>query len=88
MENLTVAKAFPPGEFIKEELEARDWTQQSLAEIMGRQTSVVSAIVNGKRAISLDIATELSSAFGTSADYWMNLKNPISNFCGVVLTIR
>lgn len=80
MENMTIAKAFPPGEFIKEELEARGWTQQSLAEIMGRQTSVVSAIVNGKRAISLDIATELSSAFGTSVDYWMNLEKSYQQF--------
>jgi HTH-type transcriptional regulator/antitoxin HigA len=80
MENVTVAQAFPPGDFIKEELEARDWSQQSLAEIMGRQTSVVSAIVNGKRAISLDIATELSSALGTSVDYWMNLEKSYQQF--------
>lgn len=80
MENMTIAKAFPPGDFIKEELEARGWTQQSLAEIIGRQTSVVSAIVNGKRAISLDIAAELSSAFGTSVDYWMNLEKSYQQF--------
>jgi HTH-type transcriptional regulator / antitoxin HigA len=80
MEYMTIAKAFPPGDFIKEELEAREWSQQSLAEIMGRQTSVVSAIVNGKRAISLDIATELSSAFGTSVDYWMNLEKSYQQF--------
>lgn len=80
MENVTVAQAFPPGDFIKEELEARGWSQQSLAEIMGRQTSVVSAIVNGKRGISLDIATELSSAFGTSVDYWMNLEKSYQQF--------
>jgi len=80
MENLNLAKAFPPGDFIKEELEARGWTQQSLAEIMGRQTSVVSAVVNGKRGISLDIANELSSAFGTSADYWMNLEKSYQQF--------
>src|SRR5258705_13922130 len=80
MENLNIAKAFPPGEFIKEELEARGWSQQALAEIVGRQTSVVSAVVNGKRAISLDIATELSSAFGTSVDYWMNLEKSYQQF--------
>jgi HTH-type transcriptional regulator/antitoxin HigA len=80
MGNIAIAKAFPPGEFIKEELEARDWTQESLAEIMGRQTSVVSAIVNGKRAVSLDIAAELSAAFGTSVDYWMNLEKVYQQF--------
>lgn len=80
MENIRVAEAFPPGEFIKEELEAREWTQQTLADIMGRQTSVISAIVNGKRAISLDIATELSHAFGTSVDYWMNLEKSYQQY--------
>ena len=80
MENITVAQAFPPGDFIKEELEERGWSQQSLAEIMGRQTSVVSAIVNSKRAISLDIASELSSAFGTSVDYWINLEKSYQQF--------
>lgn len=80
MEDMTIAQAFPPGDFIKEELEARNWTQQSLAEIMGRQTSVVSAIVNGKRAISLNIANELSAAFGTSVDYWLNLEKSYQQF--------
>lgn len=80
MSTVTIAKAFPPGDFIKEELEARGWTQQILAEIMGRQTSVVSAIVNGKRGISLDIANELSAAFGTSADYWVNLEKLYQQF--------
>jgi len=80
MENIRVAEAFPPGEFIKEELEAREWTQQTLADIMGRQTSVISALVNGKRAISVDIANELSHAFGTSADYWMNLEKSYQQY--------
>ena len=48
----------------------------------GQADFVVSAIVNGKRAISLDIATELSSAFGTSVDYWMNLEKSYQQFLG------
>jgi len=74
MGTTAVAQAFPPGEFIKEELEARGWTQGDLANIMGRQDSVVSAIINGKRSVSPQIASELASAFGTSAELWMNLQ--------------
>lgn len=74
MENRPIAEAFPPGEFIKEELEARGWTQSDLADIMGRQKSVVSAIINGKRSVSPEVASELASAFGTSADLWLNLQ--------------
>ena len=68
------AVRFPPGEFIKEELDARGWTQDDFAEILGRQRSVVSAIVNGKRTLSPEIAKDLGAAFGTSAQLWMNLE--------------
>jgi HTH-type transcriptional regulator/antitoxin HigA len=74
MDANTVAEVFPPGEFIKEELEARGWTQDDLADILGRHRATVSAIVNGKREISADIARDLGTAFGTSAQYWMNLE--------------
>ena len=77
---IKMAEAFPPGEFLKEELEARNWTQEDLANILGRQTSVISSIVNGKRAISLDIATELGEAFGTGLEYWMNLERIYRSF--------
>jgi HTH-type transcriptional regulator / antitoxin HigA len=73
MENRTI-ESFPPGEYIKDELEARGWTQGDLARIMGRQDSVVSAIINGKRSVSSEIASELASAFGTSAEVWLNLQ--------------
>jgi HTH-type transcriptional regulator/antitoxin HigA len=74
MDNETITQAFPPGDFIKEELEARKWTQGDLAKIMGRQDSVISAVINGKRSVSQEIASELASAFGTSAELWMNLQ--------------
>jgi len=32
----TPAEVFPPGEFIREEIEARGWSQVELAEILGR----------------------------------------------------
>lgn len=80
MDAKNIAAAFSPGEFLKEELEARGWTQNALAQILGRQTSVVSAIVNGKRAISLDIANDLAAAFGTSPEYWMNLETAYQLF--------
>jgi len=74
MADTNFAESFPPGEFIKDELEARGWTQTDLAEIMNRQNSVVSAVISGKRAISPEIANELSCAFGTSAELWLNLQ--------------
>jgi len=70
-----VAEAFPPGEFIREELEGRGWTQEDLAEIIGRQPSIVSGLINGKRAVSPAIAADLAEAFGTTAQLWQNLQS-------------
>ena len=75
-----VAEAFPPGEFIREELEARGWTQEDLAEIMGRQPSIISGLVNAKRAVSPEIASDLAATFGTTAQFWMNLETAYQLF--------
>jgi len=75
-----VAEAFPPGEIIKEELEARGWTQDDLADITGIPASVISNVINAKRQISPDIAAGLSAAFGTTAQLWMNLETSYQLF--------
>ena len=69
------AEVFPPGDFIREELEARGWSQRALAEILGRPIQAINEIVNGKKRITAETAKELALAFGTSADLWMNLEN-------------
>ncbi len=66
---------FAPGEFIREELEARGWTQEDLARILGRPLTAVSEIIMGKRSITTQTARELSEAFGTSAEFWLNLES-------------
>jgi len=71
----TLAKAFPPGDFIREELEERGWTQQELAERMGRPLQAVNMIVNGHKAITPETASQLEKVFGPSAIYWMNLES-------------
>jgi len=69
------AETFPPGEFIKEELEARGWTQDDLADILGRPVRTVNELVTGKRGITPETAKGLGEAFGTSAQLWMNLES-------------
>src|SRR5713226_10705368 len=69
------AEVFPPGEFLREELETRGWTQADLAELMGRPLRSINEIINGKKAITAETAIGLGDAFGTSAEYWMNLES-------------
>jgi HTH-type transcriptional regulator/antitoxin HigA len=73
MNNNIPAQAFSPGEFLRDELEARGWSQIEFAEIIGRPPRVVNEIIAGKRGISPETAHEFAAAFGTSAQLWMNL---------------
>src|ERR1035441_9894923 len=70
----TPAEVFPPGEFIREEIEARGWSQVELAEVLGRPPRLVSELVSGKRAITPETAKGLGAAFGTGPQFWMNLE--------------
>jgi HTH-type transcriptional regulator / antitoxin HigA len=69
------AEAFPPGEFLREELEARGWTQADLAEILDRPPRLVNEIIAAKRSITPETARGLGAAFGTSPELWMNLES-------------
>jgi HTH-type transcriptional regulator / antitoxin HigA len=72
----TPAEVFPPGEFIRDELDARGWTQGDLAQIMGRPLQVVNELVSGKKQITPDTALGLAKAFGDDdALYWLNLES-------------
>lgn len=80
------AELFPPGEHIEEELDARGWSKGDLADVMGRPAQLVSGIISGRRSITLETAEDLAAAFGTSAEFWINLdtsyrlwKNRIDN---------
>lgn len=69
------AEAFAPGEILKEELKAREWTQRDLAEILGRPFVLVNEIIAGKRGITPETAKELAAALGTSPEFWLNLES-------------
>ncbi|HBI46543.1 MAG TPA: addiction module antidote protein, HigA family [Planctomycetales bacterium] len=68
------AEVFPPGEFIRDELETRGWTQGDLAFILGRPLQAVNEIIAGRKAITAETAKGLANAFGASAEMWMNLE--------------
>ena len=68
-------EAFAPGEYLRDEIEVRGWTQDVLAEIMGRPTRLVNEIIAGKKSITPETAVQLGQALGTSPDFWMNLES-------------
>lgn len=72
---LTPARATPPGRILRRELEARGWTQQDLAGILGRPTQAITEIIRGSKQITPETAVALGAAFGMSAEFWANLES-------------
>lgn len=68
------AEVFPPGDFLREELESRGKTQADLARVLGRPLQTVNQIINGRKSITPQTALELAQVFGTSPELWLNLE--------------
>ena len=63
-----------PGFYIREELEARGWTQRDLAYVLGMAEQQLSPIIAGKRAVTPDMARMLGDAFDVPAEFFANLQ--------------
>jgi HTH-type transcriptional regulator/antitoxin HigA len=71
---MKLAETFSPGEYLKDELNARGWTQTQFAKIIGRPIQVVNEIIRERKSITAQTAVAFAAAFGTSAELWMNLE--------------
>ena len=63
-----------PGEFIREELEARGWSQRDLAYVVGIGEVALAKIVSGRHGITADMAKKLAAAFDVSPELFVNLQ--------------
>ena len=71
---INAAEAFPPGEYLRDELDERGWTVTEFAEIIGRPIQAVSEILNDKKEITTETAMAFAEALGTSPSLWLNLQ--------------
>ena len=70
----TPAEAFPPADFIQEEMKARGWTVKDLAVQMAWDFVGARNIAQGRWRITRLSAAAVARAFGTSAEFWLNLQ--------------
>jgi addiction module HigA family antidote len=73
---MAVKKLAPihPGELLREELAEIGVSLNELSRALRVPMNRISAIANGKRAITAGTAMRLARYFGTSAQMWMNLQ--------------
>jgi addiction module HigA family antidote len=63
-----------PGVLLRDELSEIGVSLNELARALRVPMNRISAIVNGRRAITVDTAMRLARYFGTSPQYWLNLQ--------------
>jgi addiction module HigA family antidote len=68
----------PPGELLVElYLEPRGISISKFAEAAGVSRKHMSAVVNGRAAITAELATRIAMVLGTTAQVWLNLQNAV-----------
>lgn len=65
---------FPPGDTLRELLEARRMTQTELAEKLNMSEKAVSQLLNGKVTLTQETALKLERVVGVDASFWNNLE--------------
>jgi addiction module HigA family antidote len=64
-----------PGEILADELAALNFSATKFAKHIGVPPNAITAIVNGERGISAEMALRFARAFQTTDKYWMNLQS-------------
>src|SRR5438034_2935206 len=63
-----------PGEHLAEELRELGISAAELSRQIEVPVNRITAIINGRRAITADTALRLGHWFGTSPEFWLNLQ--------------
>jgi HTH-type transcriptional regulator/antitoxin HigA len=68
-------EVFHPGEFLLDEIEARQIQKKDFAAEIGIFPNNLSLIFAGKRDISASLAIKIGKALGMSGELWYNLQS-------------
>lgn len=67
-------RRFHPGEYLAEEMEARDWGPVQLAERTGLSPDEIRSFIENEDTWTVDKWERIARAFGTSVAVWMQLQ--------------
>lgn len=71
-------KPTTPGEILAEEfIKPLGMTQKQLADHIGCDVKVINRIVNGRSAVTAQVALKLAATFKTSPEFWLNAQEAV-----------
>ena len=66
-------KPTTPGEILQQEyLVPLEMSQKDLADHIGQDVKVINRIVNGRSAVTAEVALKLAATFRTPPEFWLN----------------
>ena len=74
MVNVETLPTEHPGEFIEEEMRARNWAQADLAFVLGWDKAQLNRLIKGKTSVTPESALLLADAFDMPAEFFLNLQ--------------
>ena len=74
MANVKILPTEHPGEFIAEEMQARNWSQADLAFVLGWDAAQLNRVIKGKNSVTSDSALLLADAFDMPPEFFLNLQ--------------
>lgn len=78
MADLKRRRPTSPGDILREEfLKPLRMTQRELAGHLGCDIKVINRIVNGRSAVTAEMALKLAATFATTPDFWLNAQTAV-----------
>lgn len=67
-----------PGEILRAEyLVPLETSQRDLAVHIGQDVKVINRIVNGRSAVTAEVALKLAATFSTTPEFWLNAQKAV-----------
>jgi addiction module HigA family antidote len=63
-----------PGRILRRQLDALEMSARKFAGHIGVPPNAVTAILNGERSVTAQMAIRFGRAFGTTPQFWLNLQ--------------
>jgi len=71
-------KPTTPGEILQHEyLSPLEMSQKELADHIGQDVKVINRIVNGRSAVTAEVALKLAATFRTTPEFWLNAQKAV-----------
>ncbi len=79
--DLIPGDAIHVGDILKDELQARHFTQKAFAELIAIKPNVLSELIHKKRNMTAELAVKIEKILGIEAEFWMRIQSKYEIDC-------